>query len=235
MLHATIAHQASMWGPALQRNKYRSLNAWSQLRIPVDQPVGMYVSTTKPRALNSLQYQYPRLDNVEDVELYRKGGFHPIELGASFKQGRYGVLHKLGFGGFSTVWLARDRHRNTLIALKVLTAEASQSNRELRNLHYLDMHAGEHRERASIISNLDEFAEDGPNGRHTCLVSHIAGPSLAQIFDSPGEVAGTRRLERSLVPRLARQLAEAVAFLHKLGIVHGGIAYPDISKFRHIE
>ena len=39
---------------------------------------------------------------------YRPGGFHPVHLGDTFKEGRYRVIHKLGHGGFSTIWLARD-------------------------------------------------------------------------------------------------------------------------------
>jgi hypothetical protein len=39
---------------------------------------------------------------------YTTGGFHPVALGDTFKDGRYIVRHKLGHGGFSTVWLARD-------------------------------------------------------------------------------------------------------------------------------
>ncbi len=34
--------------------------------------------------------------------------YHPVHLGDFFKDGRYKILHKLGFGSFSTVWLARD-------------------------------------------------------------------------------------------------------------------------------
>jgi hypothetical protein len=31
-----------------------------------------------------------------------------VSLGNKFKDGRYQIYHKLGWGGFSTVWLARD-------------------------------------------------------------------------------------------------------------------------------
>ena len=40
---------------------------------------------------------------------YRPGGFHPVCLGDTLKDDRYKIYHKLGFGGFSTVWLANDR------------------------------------------------------------------------------------------------------------------------------
>src|ERR1700761_3690364 len=51
----------------------------------------------------------PGLDGLEWVEEYRPGGFHPISIGDEFAHGRYRVIHKLGFGGSSTIWLARDQ------------------------------------------------------------------------------------------------------------------------------
>ena len=44
----------------------------------------------------------------EDLEDYCKGGYHPVEPGQVYKNGRYTVVRKLGWGHFSTVWLARD-------------------------------------------------------------------------------------------------------------------------------
>jgi len=39
---------------------------------------------------------------------YKPGGYHPVILGDTFKDGRYIIRQKLGWGGFSTVWVARD-------------------------------------------------------------------------------------------------------------------------------
>ena len=36
-------------------------------------------------------------------------GFYPVRLGETFDDGRFVVTRKLGWGGYSTVWLARDR------------------------------------------------------------------------------------------------------------------------------
>ena len=54
------------------------------------------------------------------------GGYHPVRLGEKFKQGRYVVLKKLGWGHFSTVWLVLDTHSNTFAALKVIFVSESK-------------------------------------------------------------------------------------------------------------
>lgn len=46
--------------------------------------------------------------NAEPLHRYRRGGYHPVHLGTHLQDGRYKILHKLGFGGWSTVWAARD-------------------------------------------------------------------------------------------------------------------------------
>lgn len=47
------------------------------------------------------------------------GGYHPVRLGEKFKNGRYVVLRKLGWGHFSTVWLVQDTETGKTAALKV--------------------------------------------------------------------------------------------------------------------
>lgn len=46
--------------------------------------------------------------DAEPLHRYHKGGYHPVYLGDCLSDGRYKVLHKLGWGGYSTVWAARD-------------------------------------------------------------------------------------------------------------------------------
>ena len=45
--------------------------------------------------------------DVEPLHRYRPGGYHPIHIGDTL-DGRYTVLHKLGWGSFSTVWAVLD-------------------------------------------------------------------------------------------------------------------------------
>ena len=50
---------------------------------------------------------------------YRKGGYHPVRVGDTYKDGRYVVLEKLGWGHFSTCWLCDDTATGAKVALKV--------------------------------------------------------------------------------------------------------------------
>lgn len=45
----------------------------------------------------------------ESLLCYKPGGFHPVKLGDTFRDGRYEIHHKLGWGDSSTVWLAHDK------------------------------------------------------------------------------------------------------------------------------
>lgn len=46
--------------------------------------------------------------NTEPLHRYQRGGYHPVHLGDYLNNGRYKILHKLGWGGYSSVWVARD-------------------------------------------------------------------------------------------------------------------------------
>ena len=45
---------------------------------------------------------------VESVQDYVPGGLYPVYLGDRVGDGRYKILRKLGYGAYSTVWLAQD-------------------------------------------------------------------------------------------------------------------------------
>lgn len=45
----------------------------------------------------------------EALSRYRPGGYHPVSLRDTFNNGRYYARHKLGWGGYSTVWLTKDK------------------------------------------------------------------------------------------------------------------------------
>lgn len=51
-------------------------------------------------------------DESEDTLQYLNGYFHLLRIGDILNE-RYEVVHKLGRGGFSTVWLAHGRREKT--------------------------------------------------------------------------------------------------------------------------
>ena len=58
----------------------------------------------------------------EGTEDYRRGGYHAVRIGDTFKNGCYVVQSKLGWGHFSTVWLAWDTQKSVR-ALLFLSSE----------------------------------------------------------------------------------------------------------------
>ena len=180
-----------------------------------------------------------RLYNIEEIEDYQPGGYHPISIGDTFDQGRYRILHKLGFGSSSTVWLARDQRegkdRGRIATLKAMRADiSSQSPAEIPELaisqtliqslppsHSADFQPVDH-----------HFLVQGPNGSHRFLIYPLAGPSVLAMSDSPGRVAGSRRLRADLARKVAKQTATTLHHMHSAGVVHGGKVFPaflDIS------
>ena len=63
---------------------------------------------------------YDDTDSSEDEGLVdnKIGGDHPMHVGEILIE-RYVIIQKLGWGHFSTVWLAKDLHYNTYVALKI--------------------------------------------------------------------------------------------------------------------
>lgn len=58
-------------------------------------------------------------DDEEDPSDYKRGGYHRVRVGDAYNN-RYKVLHKLGWGYFSTVWLVWDAKLQRHGALKVV-------------------------------------------------------------------------------------------------------------------
>lgn len=161
--------------------------------------------------------QYRLIEDVEDLDRYRVGGYHPLEIGDRLHCGRYQLVDKLGYGGYSTTWLARDLQNARYVAVKVIVSDASERNSEASLLHFL--WKSSYRPGKEILPHLiDEFWITGPNGKHRCIVTF---PAQMSLFDA--KEASTFGLFRPKVAQsIIAQLIRGVAFLHHENIVHGG-------------
>ncbi|RPB18833.1 kinase-like protein [Terfezia boudieri ATCC MYA-4762] len=120
---------------------------------------------------------------MECIEKYRPGGYHPVHLGDLFNQ-RYKVLRKLGYGGYSTVWLARYLSESRYVALKILKANI-ESPWELAIVTTLSDYDVKHPGYSRVLRLLDHFNHTGSNGTHLCLVAEVLGPSIGDLLYPP--------------------------------------------------
>ncbi|KAI0966139.1 kinase-like domain-containing protein [Xylaria arbuscula] len=126
--------------------------------------------------------------DAEPLHRYRPGSYHPILLGDLLKNQRYRVIQKIGWGGNSTTWVARDQLHSRNVALKVSVSEKS-SNNEANVLNAISKLSEEypgqdHPGRHHLVRMLDHFTVDGPNGIHNCLVLELLGPSVPDVIES---------------------------------------------------
>ncbi|KAI8626873.1 kinase-like domain-containing protein [Xylariaceae sp. FL1651] len=149
--------------------------------------------------------------DAEPFHRYRPGGYHPILLGDLFKNQRYKVIQKIGWGGNSTTWVARDQLHSPNVTLKVSVSDKSSNNKanvlsaiyKLSEEYPRQDHPGRHH----LVRMLDHFTVDRPDGIHDCLVLELLGPSVPDVIESLYSDG-----------RLPADLAKSTAYRALLGI-----------------
>ncbi|KAF7712438.1 Protein kinase domain-containing protein [Penicillium ucsense] len=171
---------------------------------------------------------YLFIEEVEPLEQYQPGGYHPVKIGDHFHS-RYRVIHKLGYGSYSTIWLARDEELDTFVALKICVAKSSLREMEILIMlqlpgAVLSQNPANTMIKAMIPTILDNFTIHGPNGSHPCYVTALAMASLSDTKE-----ASRKRLFKPDVARsLAAQLALTLDYVHAQGVVHGDLHLRNI-------
>lgn len=144
-------------------------------------------------------------------EIY-DGLLYPICIG-DLIHGRYQVVHRLGRGGFSTVWLAHDHKNFKSVALKVMLAgdhdHAGEKEYQMQN-----MIKNSNTDQSHFLLFEDTFFLRSPHGYHRVLVLPVAGPSLKEDI--------SRYLPIRSRLSAAKHLLEALRSLHQVGLVHSG-------------
>lgn len=156
----------------------------------------------------------------EDSEDYCKGGYHPVQVGEQYKDGKYTIVRKLGWGHFSTVWLSRDNATGKHVALKVVRSAAHYTETALDEIKLLkkvvdakETHPG----RKHVVSLLDSFNHKGPNGVHVCMVFEVLGENLLGLIKRWNH----RGIPMPLVKQITKQVLLGLDYLHReCGIIH---------------
>ncbi|XP_030632056.1 SRSF protein kinase 1b [Chanos chanos] len=166
-------------------------------------------------------------EEQEDPNDYCKGGYHHVKIGDLFN-GRYHVIRKLGWGHFSTVWLAWDIQGKRFVAMKVVksaehyTETALDEIKLLRSVRNSD--PGDPN-REKVVQLLDDFKISGMNGTHVCMVFEVLGHHLLKWIIK----SNYQGLPLPCVKSIIRQVLQGLDYLHtKCKIIHTDVKPENI-------
>ncbi|KAJ0967776.1 hypothetical protein J5N97_024693 [Dioscorea zingiberensis] len=168
----------------------------------------------------------------EGSDAYRKGGYHAVRPGDPFAAGRYIAQWKLGWGHFSTVWLAFDTHCNRFVALKIQKSAAEFAQAALHEIELLSAIAeGDPSNSKCIVQLVDHFKHVGPNGQHLCLVIEFLGDSLLRLI----RYNRYRGIGLNNVRDICMSILVGLDYLHKeLGIIHSDLKPENVLLYSTI-
>ncbi|XP_041748579.2 SRSF protein kinase 1 isoform X2 [Coregonus clupeaformis] len=166
-------------------------------------------------------------EEQEDPNDYCRGGYHHVKIGDLFN-GRYHVIRKLGWGHFSTVWLAWDIQGKRFVAMKVVksaehyTETALDEIKLLRSVRNTDQNDPS---REKVVQLLDDFKISGMNGSHVCMVFEVLGHHLLKWIIK----SNYQGLPLPCVKSIIRQVLQGLDYLHsKCKIIHTDIKPENI-------
>ncbi|XP_067269908.1 SRSF protein kinase 1a isoform X1 [Pseudorasbora parva] len=166
-------------------------------------------------------------EEQEDPNDYCKGGYHHVKIGDLFN-GKYHVIRKLGWGHFSTVWLAWDIQGKRFVAMKVVksaehyTETALDEIKLLRSVRNTDP---DDPNREMVVQLLDDFKISGVNGTHVCMVFEVLGHHLLKWIIK----SNYQGLPLPCVKSIIRQVLQGLDYLHtKCQIIHTDIKPENI-------
>ena len=182
-------------------------------------------------------------DSSEDEGLgdYKISGYHPVHIGEILLN-RYIILQKLGWGQYSTTWMALDTKHKNYVAIKIQKSAQQNINAaydEVEILTEIEKHIndedwikslnkywednpekikkGNNKDHTQILHLLNSFIYHGQNGKHFCLVFEIMGMSLADIIKK----FNYKGIPLPYVRIITKQILIGLDYLHRIcGIIH---------------
>ncbi|CAA2966188.1 serine threonine- kinase SRPK [Olea europaea subsp. europaea] len=154
----------------------------------------------------------------EGTDDYRRGGYHAVRIGDTFRHGRYVVQSKLGWGHFSTVWLAWDTLNSRYVALKVQKSAQHYTEAAMDEITILKQIAeGDPEDKKCVVKLLDHFKHSGPNGQHVCMVFEYLGDNLLTLI----KYSDYKGIPLHMVKEICFHILVGLDYLHRhLSIIH---------------
>ena len=191
--------------------------------------------------MNSPQYTDSNISVDEGLEDYKQDGYHPVHIGEILLE-RYIIMQKLGYGHFSTAWLALDSKYGNYVCIKIQKSEkryiwaAYDEVEILQELskHYYDkewiksleeyykdepekLESIHKKENSHVVQLLNSFIYHGQNGKHFCMVFEVMGVTLLEIIKK----YNYKGIPIPLVRVITKQILIGLDFLHRIcNIIH---------------
>jgi hypothetical protein len=167
-------------------------------------------SSQKPAKQTAPPTTVPQAAAHETItEAPARGAERPAAHAAAQRIGRFELRARLGAGAFGVVYRAFDPQLEREVALKVMHTKV------LKRGHRVERFQREARAAAKLrhanIVPVFEVGRDG--GQHYIAAAYVAGMSL-------DDALGDKPMKAKRAARIVCDLAEAVAYAHREGVVH---------------
>ena len=187
--------------------------------------------------------EYTEGEDSEDEGLsdYKPKGYHPVHIGEVLLD-RYIITQKLGWGHFSTAWLAFDTKHGNYVCIKIQKSDQRYINAaydEVEILQELAKHNFDKEwleslkeywkdqpekikdldvmEHTQTVQLLNSFLYAGIHGRHFCMVFEIVGVTLLELIKR----YNYRGIPLPFIRIITKQILIGLDFLHRFcNIIH---------------
>ncbi|HEY0194076.1 MAG TPA: serine/threonine-protein kinase, partial [Kofleriaceae bacterium] len=133
--------------------------------------------------------------------------------------GRYQILTRVGQGGMGKVYKVKHIHLSRTFALKIISNQVAETD-EARELFYREARFASAMSHPSITSVVD-FGEDEKVGMFM-VMELVDGEALNRILFREKQLSARKACD------IVLQLAEALHYIHKQGVVHCDIKTENI-------
>ena len=208
-------------------------------KLPPASPSKIEYYNTKK--MNSSKYTDSNYSEDEGLEDYKIDGYHPVHVGEILLD-RYIIMQKLGYGHFSTAWLALDNNNGNYVAIKVQKSDEryiqgaydeieilqslAKKNFDKEWIRSLKEYYKDDKEKLSeletvehtqVVQLLNSFIHNGQNGKHFCMVFEVMGVTLLEIIKR----YNYKGIPLPLVRIITKQILIGLDFLHRIcHIIH---------------